>query len=327
MKKRAITSVCGLVLILAVLLTFVCVFTIYRDPINEAVLNTLNDIGIDGTHLSAAPESASVAEAAGSLSVSGTGKRSFPSGAWTAQDKLEGPYKWTTGALWWEEDHEGYYGYKSGDGGTCNGDKLKNGFLYVDATANKGACDNTFTGSFTVKLSGKALNYAKSGLLNCSFGFNQYWSAGGTNQNYTFSIPNSDNLSITTAENGNGVVSTGSISLKAASISNNSFTVNLSAGMKATESNIACAHNFWINISFDEDKTKPTASIAADQTNGYSTVDPGNTYFKASKLSVLRLPKRQPKISATIPSVHLTRSKTFSAFPITAIISAHILSA
>ena len=59
MKKRAITSVCGLVLILAVLLTFVCVFTIYRDPINEAVLNTLNDIGID------APESASVAEAAG----------------------------------------------------------------------------------------------------------------------------------------------------------------------------------------------------------------------------------------------------------------------
>lgn len=64
MKKRAITSVCGLVLILAVLLTFVCVFTIYRDPINEAVLNTLNDIGID------APESASVAEAAGSLSVS-----------------------------------------------------------------------------------------------------------------------------------------------------------------------------------------------------------------------------------------------------------------
>lgn len=65
MKKRAITSVCGLVLILAVLLTFVCVFTIYRDPINEAVLNTLNDIGIDGTHLSSAPESASVAEAAG----------------------------------------------------------------------------------------------------------------------------------------------------------------------------------------------------------------------------------------------------------------------
>lgn len=65
MKKRAITSVCGLVLILAVLLTFVCVFTIYRDPINEAVLNTLNDIGIDGTHLSAATESASVAEAAG----------------------------------------------------------------------------------------------------------------------------------------------------------------------------------------------------------------------------------------------------------------------
>ena len=83
MKKRALTSVCGLVLILAVLLTFVCVFTIYRDPINEAVLNTLNDIGIDGTHLSAAPESASVAEAAGSLSVSNAGKYWFPNNSWT----------------------------------------------------------------------------------------------------------------------------------------------------------------------------------------------------------------------------------------------------
>ena len=83
MKKRALTSVCGLVLILAVLLTFVCVFTIYRDPINEAVLNTLNDIGIDGTHLSAAPESASVAEAAGSLSVSDAGTYDFPKGSWT----------------------------------------------------------------------------------------------------------------------------------------------------------------------------------------------------------------------------------------------------
>lgn len=283
MKKRAITSVCGLVLILAVLLTFVCVFTIYRDPINEAVLNTLNDIGIDGTHLSAAPESASVAEAAGSLSISGTGQRSFPSGAWTKSDGKK-TYSWTTGAWFWEETKYGDLLWKSGDSGTNNGTSFSNGFLRLENKANN-TYTHTFTGSFTVTLSGKALNYAKSGLLNCSFGFNQYWSGGGTNQSYTFSIPNSGNLSKTTTENGNGEVSTDSnLSLKAASISNNSFTVNLSATLGAKkDGNVSIAHDFWINISFDKDNTKPTASIAADsEPNGYSTVDPGNTYFKAT---------------------------------------------
>lgn len=282
MKKRALTSVCGLVLILAVLLTFVCVFTIYRDPINEAVLNTLNDIGIDGTHLSAAPESASVAEAAGSLSVSGTGKRSFPSGAWTASSAQSGPYKWTTGALWWKEEHEGYLKWTSADSGSHNGASFSHGFLRLENSANQ-TLSHAFTGSFTVTLSGKALNYAKSGLLNCKFGFNQYWSAGGTNQSYTFSIPNSGDFSITTTEDSNNEVSKNStLSLKAASISNDSFTVNLTANMTAKEGNTAIAHNFWINISFDKDPTKPTASIAASQSNGYSTVDPGNTYFKAT---------------------------------------------
>ena len=282
MKKRAITSVCGLVLILAVLLTFVCVFTIYRDPINEAVLNTLNDIGIDGTHLSAAPESASVAEAAGSLSVSGTGKRSFPSGAWTKSDGKH-TYSWTTGAWFWEETKYGDLLWKSGDSGTNNGTSFSNGFLRLENKANN-TYTHTFEGSFTVKLSGKALNYAKSGLLNCSFGFNQYWSGGGTNQSYKFSIPNSGNLSKTTTENGNGEVSTDSnLSLKAASISNNSFTVNLSATLGAKkDGNVSIAHDFWINLSFNKDTTKPTASIAASQSSGYSTVDPGNTYFKAT---------------------------------------------
>ena len=284
MKKRALTSVCGLVLILAVLLTFVCVFTIYRDPINEAVLNTLNDIGIDGTHLSAAPESASVAEAAGSLSVSNAGKYWFPSGAWTASSAQSGPYKWTTGALWWKEEHTGYLKWTSADSGSHNGASFSHGFLRLENSANK-TLSHAFTGSFTVKLSGKALNYAKSGLLNCSFGFNQYWSGGGTNQSYKFSIPNSGNLSKTTTENGNGEVSTDSnLSLKAASISNNSFTVNLSATLGAKkDGNVSIAHDFWINLSFDKDTTKPTASIAAaSQPNGYSTVDPGNTYFKAT---------------------------------------------
>lgn len=277
MKKRALTSVCGLVLILAVLLTFVCVFTIYRDPINEAVLNTLNDIGIDGTHLSAAPESASVAEAAGSLSVPDARTYDFPNGSWTGCvndenncDKCKSKYGDIASNL--PED----------------GVNPKHTYISFKNEHNRwfGSQDRygTFTGSFTVKLSGKALNYAKEGLLKCSFGWTQKWSGGGLNQSYKFTIPDSGNLSKTSTENSNRGVSTDStLSLKAASISNNSFTVNLSAKLGAKKKNHAFAYDFWIKISFDKDTTNPGASIAADsQPNGYSTVDPGNTYFKAT---------------------------------------------
>lgn len=282
MKKRALTSVCGLVLILAVLLTFVCVFTIYRDSINEAVLNTLNDIGIDGTHLSAAPESASVAEAAESLPADGVkdaGTYWFPSGSWTGCSN--------------DTDDTDCNKCKKSYGDTASnlpkdGVNPEHTYISFKNEHNRliGSQDRygTFKGSFTVKLSKKALNYAKEGLLKCSFGFNQYWSGDGLTQSYTFSIPDSGDLSKTTTENSNQEVSTDSdLSLRAASISSDgSFTVNLSATLGAKKKNHAFAYNFFINISFDKDTTKPTASIAADQTNGYSTVDPGSTYFEAA---------------------------------------------
>ena len=277
MKKRAITSVCGLVLILAVLLTFVCVFTIYRDPINEAVLNTLNDIGIDGTHLSAAPESASVAEAAGSLSVSDAGTYDFPKGSWTGCVNDDNNC----------DKCKNFYGDTASD---LHGSGVSPKHTYISFKNEHnqwiGSQDRygTFTGSFTVTLSGKALNYAKEGLLNCSFGLKQKWSGGGLNQSYTFSIPNSGKLSKTSTENDNGEVKTdGDLSLSTASIPNNTFTVELSAKMGAKKhGNISIAYDFWIKISFDKDTTKPTASIADDQTNEYLTVDPGSTYFEAA---------------------------------------------
>lgn len=272
MKKRAITSVCGLVLILAVLLTFVCVFTIYRDPINEAVLNTLNDIGIDGTHLSAAPESASVAEAAGSLSVSNAGTYDFPNGSWTGCDnddnncaKCKNFYGDTASNL-----------HNSGVNPKHTYISFKNEHdRWIGSQDRYG----TFKGSFTVKLSGKALNYAKEGLLNCSFGLEQKWSGGGLNQKYTFKIGSSSVPTESSAQ----PTSLSTSAIDVGSISNNSFTVNLSAKMGAKKNgNISIAYDFWIKISFDKDTTKPTASIAANQSSGYSTVDPGNTYFKAT---------------------------------------------
>lgn len=272
MKKRALTSVCGLVLILAVLLTFVCVFTIYRDPINEAVLNTLNDIGIDGTHLSAAPESASVAEAAGSLSVSNAGKYWFPNNSWT------------------KPGNSGNCEYYSGNSASnLHGSGVSPAHTYISFKNNNGGTGifgwggndkyGDFSGSFTVTLSGKALNYAKSGLLNCSFGLEQKWSGGGLNQKYTFKIGSSSVPTESSAQ----PTSLSTSAIDVGSISNNSFTVNLSATMGAKkDGNISIAYDFWIKISFDKDTTKPTASIAANQTNGYSTVDPGSTYFKAT---------------------------------------------
>lgn len=272
MKKRALTSVCGLVLILAVLLTFVCVFTIYRDPINEAVLNTLNDIGIDGTHLSAAPESASVAEAAGSLSVSNAGKYWFPNNSWT------------------KPGNSGNCEYYSGNSASnLHGSGVSPAHTYISFKNNNGGTGifgwggndkyGDFSGSFTVTLSGKALNYAKSGLLNCSFGLEQKWSGGGLNQKYTFKIGSSSVPTESSAQ----PTSLSTSAIDVGSISNNSFTVNLSATMGAKkDGNISIAYDFWIKISFDKDTTKPTASIAANQSSGYSTVDPGNTYFKAT---------------------------------------------
>ena len=266
MKKRALTSVCGLVLILAVLLTFVCVFTIYRDPINEAVLNTLNDIGID------APESASVAEAAGSLSVSDAGTYDFPKGSWT-------------GCV--NDDNncakcKNFYGDTASN---LHGSGVSPKHTYISFKNEHdrwiGSQDRygTFTGSFTVTLSGKALNYAKEGLLNCSFGLEQKWSGGGLTQRYTFKIGSSSVPTESSAQ----PTSLSTSAIDVGSISNNSFTVNLSAKMGAKKNgNISIAYDFWIKISFDKDTTKPTASIAANQSNGYSTVDPGNTYFKAT---------------------------------------------
>lgn len=139
----------------------------------------------------------------------------------------------------------------------------------------------TFKGSFTVNLSGKALNYARAGLLNCTFGLEQKWSGGGLNQSYTFTV---GSKSVSTNSSGEPVsLNTSSIDVAAVSSSSSSFTVSFSATMGAKKNgNVSIGYDFWIQISFDKDTTKPNAYIYASNSDGFSTVDPGSNYFRAT---------------------------------------------
>ena len=139
----------------------------------------------------------------------------------------------------------------------------------------------TFKGSFTVNLSGKALNYARAGLLNCTFGLEQKWSGGGLNQSYTFKV---GSKSVSTNSSGEPVsLNTSSIDVAAVSSSSSSFTVSFSATMGAKKNgNVSIGYDFWIQISFDKDTTKPNAYIYASNSDGFSTVDPGSNYFRAT---------------------------------------------
>lgn len=139
----------------------------------------------------------------------------------------------------------------------------------------------TFKGSFTVNLSGKALNYARAGLLNCTFGLEQKWSGGGLNQSYTFKV---GSKSVSTNSSGEPVsLNTSSIDVAAVSSSSSSFTVSFSATMGAKKNgNVSIGYDFWIQISFDKDTTKPNAYIYASNSDGFSTVDPSSNYFRAT---------------------------------------------
>ena len=227
-------------------------------------------------------EPPTVAEAAKAISqrlpstVSNAGTYGFPNNCWTSYNK----------------DSDG------NDCGKCNpsygnsasnlqGSGISATYTYVTFKNTHdrwiGSQDRyaTFKGSFTVNLSGKALNYARAGLLNCTFGLEQKWSGGGLNQSYTFKV---GSKSVSTNSSGEPVsLNTSSIDVAAVSSSSSSFTVSFSATMGAKKNgNVSIGYDFWIQISFDKDTTKPNAYIYASNSDGFSTVDPGSNYFRAT---------------------------------------------
>lgn len=305
MKKTKISGIIGIALILSAVLlialtAFFGVFDANRK-VNEFV-DTLpgNEENIE-TPLPDEPETTlpdtpdtpvtpdvtpseppTVAEAAKAISqrlpstVSNAGTYGFPNNCWTSYNK----------------DSDG------NDCGKCNpsygnsasnlqGSGISATYTYVTFKNTHdrwiGSQDRyaTFKGSFTVNLSGKALNYARAGLLNCTFGLEQKWSGGGLNQSYTFKV---GSKSVSTNSSGEPVsLNTSSIDVAAVSSSSSSFTVSFSATMGAKKNgNVSIGYDFWIQISFDKDTTKPNAYIYASNSDGFSTVDPGSNYFRAT---------------------------------------------
>lgn len=257
MKMKALNKFLGLIIILLIMSVFVCLFTLYREPVDSLIQSVLDDIGIE------APESASVAEAAGSLSVSNAGKYWFPNNSWT------------------KPSNSGNCEYFAGNtASNLNGSGVNPKYTYISFKNNNGGTGilgwggndkyGSFSGSFTVTLSGKALNYAKSGLLNCTFGLEQKWSGGGLNQKYTFKIGSSSVSKESSAQ----PTSLSTSAIDVGSISNNSFTVNLSATMGAKkDGNISIAYDFWIKISFDSDTIKPTVNATNNTVTSYKLVN------------------------------------------------------
>lgn len=101
------------------------------------------------------------------------------------------------------------------------------------------------------------------------------------NQSYTFKV---GSKSVSTNSSGEPVsLNTSSIDVAAVSSSSSSFTVSFSATMGAKKNgNVSIGYDFWIQISFDKDTTKPNAYIYASNSDGFSTVDPGSNYFRAT---------------------------------------------
>lgn len=305
MKKTKISGIIGIALILsaALLIALTAFFGVFdfNRKVNEFVDTLPGNEEDIATPLPDEPETTlpdspdtpvtpdvtpseppTVAEAAKAISqrlpstVSNAGTYGFPNNCWTSYNK----------------DSDG------NDCGKCNpsygnsasnlqGSGISATYTYVTFKNTHdrwiGSQDRyaTFKGSFTVNLSGKALNYARAGLLNCTFGLEQKWSGGGLNQSYTFKV---GSKSVSTNSSGEPVsLNTSSIDVAAVSSSSSSFTVSFSATMGAKKNgNVSIGYDFWIQISFDKDTTKPNAYIYASNSDGFSTVDPGSNYFRAT---------------------------------------------
>lgn len=65
MKKKALNKFFGLIVILVAMFAFVCLFTLYRGPVDSAVKDVLDNIGIEDSVISSSVNDANVAYAAG----------------------------------------------------------------------------------------------------------------------------------------------------------------------------------------------------------------------------------------------------------------------
>lgn len=266
MSKKVVRKFSVFALILVVMLASLCIFTLYQSSVNAVLLDALDDIDIDTAQISSSLDRVDVAEAAGTVSFSDFGTKYFPNGVW---GNYSGSTTWRS---WFAYDSVNDYG------------GLKHGVLQCASKSFGTNESQSFSGSFTVTLSGKALNYARAGLLKCKISASVYWNGGGKTQYIYLSANGGTQIEGKQGSQNNATIATPYVNVGQIS-SGNSFSVSTGAKLSfGTAGNVAIVHGFKIELAYNGgDTTKPTINYVGNKnTNNYTVDSSSSNYFQVS---------------------------------------------
>ena len=268
MSKKVMRKFSVFALILVVMLASLCIFTLYQSSVNAVVLDALDDIDIDTAQISSSLDRVDVAEAAGTVNFSDFTTQYFPDGVWGNYSKSD--ITLGTGRSW--------YAYDNHDG-------FSHGVLQCKSEGAGWGESQSFSGSFTVTLSGKALNYARAGLLKCKISASVYWNGGGKTQYIYLSANGGTQIEGQQSNQNNATISTGYVNVGQIS-SGNSFSVSTGAKLSfGAPTNIARVHGFQIELAYNGGDSKApdiTQNCTTSETlDGikYTTEKSTNIYF------------------------------------------------
>lgn len=266
MSKKVVRKFSAFAIILVVMLASLCVFTLYQSSVNAVILDALDDIDIDTAQISSSLDQVDVAEAAGTVSFSDFTTQYFPDGVW---GNYSGSTTWRS---WFAYDSVNDYG------------GLKHGVLQCGSRSFGTNESQSFSGSFTVTLSGKALNYARAGLLKCKISASVYWNGGGKTQYIYLSANGGTQIEGKQGSQNNATIATPYVNVGQIS-SGNSFSVSTGAKLSfGTAGNVAIVHGFKIELAYNGgDTTKPTINYVGNKnTNNYTVDSSSSNYFQVS---------------------------------------------
>ena len=301
MSKKVVRKFSAFAIILVVMLASLCIFTLYQSSVNAVLLDALDKVDIDTAQISSSLDQVDVAEAAGSVSFSDAGSQYFPAGAWNATKGSSGS---TT--------------YWCGTNLTFDGKFYEKDVISVKCTSILTSVSWSFSGSFTVNLSGKALNYARGGLVQCRISAQNYWDGYNQEQTISLTVNNTSEPVSHSGENTDSYSNpdteryyTKYINIGTLSSNATSFTVKLSATARAkNRNNQSVIHGFKIELAYVSDTTAPTINYAGDKnTNNYTADSSSSNYFEVSdSQSALK------SVTCTHTTFNLTepKSKTLS---------------
>ena len=274
MSKKVVRKFSVFALILVVMLASLCIFTLYQSSVNAVVLDALDDIDIDTAQISSSLDQVDVAEAAGTVNFSDFTTQYFPAGTMEAKEGSAGQ------TLYW-----------CGSGYTFDGKKYEKDVISVK-------CDWTtrvsysFSGSLTVNLSGKALNYARGGLVQCRISAQNYWNGYGETQSISLAINGTSSPGSSNAQDEGSYTDpsktryyTGYVNVGTLDASATSFTVSIGVTAKAyLRGNQSVIHGFQIELAYNGGDTKtPEITYAGNKnTYNYTADSSSSNYFKVS---------------------------------------------